>query len=451
MTYVRLVNHSPRSKPGSRPSPASRRVATFGGVTVTTTRGRYLSTTTLAGNAANTARRIAAVADNTVRNRVREAIRQAFPYGQAHPRYDGWRAVAGGAARTAGALADVYEVTTAVDEALKTVSETVANQWWQQTPGQSGVNPGLTFRFVRAHTEHVSPGNFARPSSYGSSIHLGSAINLAQNNWLLQTTKKSDTTPTGLWWNDPDFAEIPAGWYWRRTVEDYQFVETATTDRYYRKVEEYRNNTPAPLPPYVNEPAAFPLPLGVPLPEGIPAGFPLAEPMPQPRPLPRPVRLEEVAIEIPLGPRPVPRVYPARPRKPGPKAKETKAYGKSGVASVAFWLYEATDDWADWVNVLVNAIPDGPGNAGPLQQLKWLRDNPEKIATADWGEVVAGLAGWLVDEAFGAFVGNINKNANRSVSVSSTTIDMRTNAPLHYAPSGGSPGAFVSDFLNAFL
>jgi len=104
----------------------------------------------------------------------------------------------------------------------------------------------------------------------------------------------------------------------------------------------------------------------------------------------------------------------------------------------------------DWVNILVTAIPGAPTGMAPLEQLKWLRDNPGAIAHAQWDEVLIGLAGWAVDEAFGAFVGDINKRANRGIS-SGATIDMRTNVGLHYSPVSGSPGQFVTAFLRSFL
>lgn len=460
--YLTPSNHNPRSHPSRAMPTPSRSLGGGGtrlpGVTVYGPRQGVSPVRTppaLPGNYRTAPRTIT---PESVPARVRERVERAFPYGPATPRPGyGWSNWAGRFGSYAAVGEAAYRAADEVADALDVIGWVLDNGAWPDPDAGESVAPGMTFIGARAHTGHVSPGNYSRGNRYGESIQLGNPLPVPQNAWLLQTTLKNQGHPNGFWNAPPSFAEVPNGWYWIRTIEDYTFRQNATSDLYRRSVEVYRNNTGAALAPMVSTPA-FPLPLGVPLPASMPEGYPLIAPRVAPRvkPLPRPVRIPEVAISIPPGPRPVPRVYPARPRRPGKKAKERKFYGKAGAyASGVYWLYEATDDWVDWLDILINAIPGAPtyiANSGPIQQMKWLRDNPEMLAQLDMGAVISGLAGWLVDEAFGAFVGNVNQRANRGISTSKrTTVDMRTNVVQHYSPSGGSPGSFTADFINAFL
>lgn len=459
--YVSPSKHVPRSNPGRASGPPSRALGSgatkLPGVTVYG-RGSGVSSVRTPPALPSNYRVAPRVSPQSVPSRVREAVEKAFPYGNATPRYDsGWSQAAGRTAAYAAVAEAIWDVSQAVREGMDVTKWALDNGLFPDPNAGEAVNPGLTFVGARAHTGHVSPGNYTRQPGWGQSIQLGNPLPVPQNSWLLQTTLKNQGFPNGFWGNNPTFAEVPAGWYWIRTIEDYTFGQNATSDLYRRSVEVYRNNQPNPLPQYVPRPA-WQIPLGVPLPEAMPDGYPLNRPnvVPRVRPLTRPRPIPEVAVEVKPGARPAVRVYPARPRRPGKKAKETKYYGRAqGAASAVYWLYENSSDWADWLNILLNAAPGTPteiANAGPNAQLRYLYENPGALKGVDMGEVLAGLGGWLVDEIFGAFVGEINKRANRGISSSQkTTVDMRTNVSQHYAPGGPSPGSFASDFLNTFL
>lgn len=390
------------------------------------------------------------MSDNTVRERVRKAISDAFPKHFARP-YSGWeRGLASTAARMGQAIADAQEVGEEVAHNVNYVDEALANQWWQRSAPYSGPNPGLAFLEVRKHTSYVAP-NYVPPANAGWTSATDYR-RIGQNTWLRSVTYKSPAVPTNF------LAEVlgpgqtvPNGHYLYIPNRDYYRVGS-TPVNFFAETRIYRNLAGSAVPAIVNVPAAFPLPLGAPLPSGMPEGYPLVKPqaLPRLRRVPNPRRHEEVAIEIPPGPRPVPRVYPARPRKPGPKAKEKKSYGNAAAASFVFWAYEATDDWKDWVNIIVSAIPSAPNGMSPTEQLIWLRKNPDAITEIDWARVISDFAGWAVDEAFGAFVGRVNAAASRSTSVSTQTVDMRNNVALHYSNPGTSPGSWVADFIYSF-
>jgi len=387
--------------------------------------------------------------------RVQKAVERAFPVPRPLPGYSGARAAAASAGRFAEAVAQSKEVADEVEKSLGVIAEAMNGAYWNQTPGQSGVNPGLTFVGNKAHSLWTAPPvgatTFARPATYGQGVQIGNPLPVPENNWLLDTTIRNLGHPDNTdWWNAPTFANVPAGYYYLKTIEDYVFRQYSTADRYWRNVDVYRNNSPSAMPAEVNAPAQFPLPLGVPLPLGMSKGYPLNKTAAAPKPWPLPKRYDEVAIDIPR--HGAPKVYPAAPRKPGPKAKESKGYGKAtGVASFAFWMYEATDDWKDWVDIVAAAMPNAPQNVPIWEKLAYMFNHPEEVVMADWEEIMAAMAGWAVDEAFGAFVGQVNKRANRSTSVSSATVDMRTNVVQHYSAGGSSPGSFVENFLLAFL
>lgn len=390
--------------------------------------------------------------------RVQAAVERAFPVPRPLPGYSGARAAAAGAARFAETAAEARATAEEVADAMDVIAEAMNGAYWNKTPGSEVVNPGLTFVGNKAHTLWTAPPSgsspLVRPSAYGQSVQIGNPLPVPQNNWLLKTTLTSIYVPSGgaspFWWDVPSFAVIPNGYYYLKTIEDYVLHPTSTSNRYYRNVDVYRNNTGADAAPSVVTPAAWPLPLGAPLPLGMTKGYPVNKTAAAPKPWPMPRRFEEVAIDIPRhGP---PAVYPSRPRQPGPKAKESKGYGKAaGVASFAFWMYEATDDWKDWVDIVAAAMPNAPQNVPIWEKLAYMFKHPEEVVMADWEEIIAAMAGWAVDEAFGAFVGNVNKRANRSTSVSSTTIDMRTNVVQHYSANGNSPGSFVEAYIASFL
>lgn len=453
MQYRSPKSHTPRTRIGSRPSPASSRASAFtGGVSVTSTRGKAVVSTVVTAAPANTTRALRVASDNATRWRIQQAIQRAFPYPRPFPGGGPARAFAHTAGRYAETIAQAQSIGEQVGETLSYVDDVVAGQWWQQSPAYDGPNPGLTFLEVRTHTSFTGP-NYTPPANTGYAIATDNRL-LSQNSWLRFDDYAAPYLPGSyLGMTLAPGQTVPNNHYLYIPDQDFQLTTSGTPRRFYASYRIYRNLSGSAMEAIVSVPGALPTPLGVPLPAGMPEGYPLAKPqaVPSARRLPRPQRSDEVAIDIGLGGSPRLRVYRARARKPGNKGKETKAYGKAGVASVIFWLYEATDDWVDWINIIVSAIPSAPSGMSPTQQLAWLRDNPASIATAAWGDVVAGLAGWAVDEAFGAFVGNINRRANRSTSVSATTIDMRTNVGLHYSPASGSPGQFVTAFLRSFL
>lgn len=389
----------------------------------------------------------------TLPQRVRQAVERAFPV----PRPYGGpaRAVATVAGRYGEAVAEGKAAWEETSEAAKYIQEVLSTQAWNASPPYSGPNAGLTFLENRTHTGYLTP-NWSVPPGWNNYTNAVDQRLLAQNTWLRSTRPLSANEPAGYLDNVmPVNGLVQAGHYLYVNAADMYLLVSASAKNWYASVDIYRNLTTEAMPGFVQLPGQFPLPLGAPTPVGMPRGYPVARTAFAPKPLPRIKRYSEVAIDLPPTERPwvrVPvRVYPTRPRKEGPKGKETKSYGKSGAASAAFWAYEATDDWVDWLEILVAAIPGSPTGMRPLEAIEWLRQNPEKVATADWGEVIAAFAGWFVDEAFGAFVGNVNKKANRSTAVSAQTVDMRTNAPLHYSGGNGSPGQFVTDFLNAFM
>lgn len=435
MSYTPLRDHRPRTPAWSpRPSPgySTGGSGSYGGVSWHTTRGRLYSTTRIGGTAANSNRRFRLVADNTGR-RIAQSVRRAFPAGKWARRL----------APVAQRVSEGYAVYEAVSEALATLDEVIGNQAWRQTTAE--VNPGFTQTADRTHSQWAAAPKYQRGPGMGRYYSAGTMVGVPENNVLAITTARGEQ-PTGNWAYPPLPRFVPNNWYFRFAYDAYGVVQPPGVQRYYGRWKEYRNVTGTPAEPY--SPATSPLPLGVPLPAGLPEGYPLAEPqaVPRARPLPRPKPMEEVAIEFPPGPKPIPRVYPARARPPGKKGKETKAYGNSAVASFVFWLYEATDDWKDWAEILLSAIPDAPQDGPFWERLKWLIENPHKIATADFEQIARELIGWAIDEKIGAFVGDVNKRANRGISFSSTTVDMRTNVSLHYG-SGGSAGSAVTSFL----
>lgn len=455
--YSSPLKHTPRTHPGRASAPPSRAVSggvKLPGITVTGP-GVGVSTVrtppALPGNYRTAPRQ---TANPALAPRVRQAVERAFPLGPATPRYDrGWTSQVGRAFAWSAASAAAIEVGSQVEQSVSTIALSLGGAW-AEPGGTPVVAPGFQYIGTATHPNFREYGTFPRTGRMGEWSSIGNLLPVPPNNWLLDI--ELAPIPGGTF-AEPATTIVPAGYFWNRFVEDYGYLQRFGLHYFWAKAEVWQNNNPNPAEPLVS-PAAFPLPLGVPLPVTLPAGYPLAEPMPQTRarPLPRPTRIPEVAVDIPFGPRPVPRVYPARPRKPGKKGKENKYYGKAGAAaSVAFWLYEATDDWADWVNIIVNAIdgvPTNIANGSPTTQIKFLRDNPLAVVNIDIGEVIAQLAGWLVDEKFGAWVGEKNKQANRGISTSQrTTIDMRTNVTQHYSPAGASPGSFAADFLSAFM
>lgn len=443
--YNQPKNHSPRKGPVPGLPRRSRTFTGSGGSSVTVyTRGAPIPAP------ANTPGRIRKVSDNTVRNRVRKAISDAFPKNFAKP-YSGWeRGLASTAARFGQAIADAKSVGEEVAETMNYVDDALANQWWLRSPPYTGPNPGLAFLETRKHTTWAA-GNYTPPANAGWTSATDYRL-IGQNTWLRSTTYQTPPLPTGFLDNrlTPGQA-VPNNHFLYIPNADYDF-RPGTPKNFYANTRIYRNLSGAAMPAIVTVPAAFPLPLGAPLPVGVPDGYPLAKPqtLPRLRRATNPRRVEEVAIEIPPGSRPVPRVYPARARKPGPKAKETKSYGNAAAASFVFWAYENTDDWKDWVNIIVSAIPSAPGGMSPTEQLIWLRNNPRAITEIDWARVISDFAGWAVDEAFGAFVGRVNAAASRSTAVSTQTVDMRNNVALHYSNPGTSPGSWVADFIYSF-
>lgn len=458
MNYRKPKSHTPRERLGSRPSPASSRARTVAGVRVTSARGASVVHTVVTGAAANTRPVMRLAADNAMRERVLKAIRDAFPVPRPFPGGGPARAFAAAAARYGEAAAQSADVAEQVLGDLKYVQDVVSGQWWQTPEPYSGPNLGLTLIDTRKHSSYgVGSGTWYNiPAGWGRYTNNVNQLVLSQNTWLRSTVFGVNPVPGGYLDNTmPPSGLVAAGAYLYVALGQYWKITVPTSTNFYAEKAIYRNLSGAALPGFVDIPGTPPLPLGVPLPAGLPAGYPLARPVPKPlgKRLPRPRPVEEVAIDIGSGPNPTLAVYKAVARKPGPKGKETKAYGKHGIASAVFWLYEATDDWTDWVNIIVSAIPAAPSGMSPTQQLLWLRENPHLIATAVWGEVIAGLAGWAVDEAFGAAVGDFNKRAQRQIS-GGGGIDMRTNVSLHWAQNyagGGSPGSFVRDFILSFL
>ena len=387
--------------------------------------------------------------------RVDKALQETFPkskyvpYGRVS---SAARWLAGTSARASEAAAAAYEAAQETSSAMKYLNEVVANQWWQQTPAYDGPNPGLTFLENRTHTTYGVGSTgiwWDRPLDWGRYTNGVDQRRLSQNTWLRSTVPYNALAPSGYLDNVmPVDGLVPNSHYLYVTKGLYWLINGTSLDNYYASVDIFRNLSGSAQPGFVSNPAVFPLPLGVPVPSGTPSGFPLQRALKAPKPLPRFQRVDEITVV--LAPNKPPRVVRSPPRRPGPKATEKKSYGKSGVASAVFWLYEASDDWVDWLKIVFSAIPDSPGLKNPIDQMRWLQQNPEKLITARWEMVIAGMAGWFVDELFGAFIGNINKRASRSTS-SGTTIDMRQNVALHYGQSGASPGSVVSDFIQAFI
>lgn len=402
--------------------------------------------------------------------RIKDAVEKAFPYGKNTPRWGGLPSRA--ASATAGQYAQgadaAYEAATAAWEGYRATQEALKPDGWHQqqpVPGTSGPNPGLVNIGTRTHSEKFG-NNFPRAFRQGEWISGYNFVTMGGQQFLQARRPRTDPQiPNGFHGETlPSNAEVPAGMYWFRMIEDYWYEATAFDHKWSAKVEGYYNAETYPQPVWVTQPGGYPIPAGVPLPIGVPEGYPMVSPdpyaQPKTRPLPRPRSYEEVAIQFRPPPRPGARpglvVFPARPRPPGPNGKETKSYGKAqAAASWAFWSYEATEDVADWVNIVVQAIPDAPNwvkGAGPVQQMVWLMQNPAAVATANWAEAAWAFGQWAIDEAFGAMVGEINKRANRGISTGgSFTIDMRTNVVQHYGQAGSSsPGAFAIEYIRAF-
>jgi len=382
----------------------------------------------------------------TTQARVDKAVQQAFPRSKYLPVQSPWtnnnvgRALGWGTAAVAA-----VEAAKEVENAASVIAMIMGGAW-SEPGGAPVLAPGFNFVGVRQHSNFRAYGTSPRSGREGESYQIGNPLPVPENNWLGWTqTNPPPPNP----WGVPSWTEVPANHFWLKTVEDYGYLLRFGLHRFWRKVEVYYNSNPFPAVPMV-QPNAFPLPLGAPLPMGNPAGYPVNRPQTRgrPRPLTRPVRIDEVTVVVRPG-RP-PRVVKSPPRKPGPKATEKKSYGKSGVASAAFWLYENVQDWTDWVNIVYSAIPFAPPLNSPTAQARWLAENPEALISARWQNIIAGMAGWFVDEAFGAFVGNIHKKTSRATS-SGTTVDIRQNVALHYGQSGASPGSFVNDFILAFL
>lgn len=462
--YSPPSKHIPRTHPG-RFAPPSRGVAggvRLPGVTVTGSGSGVSTVRTPPSFPANYRAAPRSAPAIPKPERVRQAVVHAFPQGSATPRAgSGWAQAAGRTAAAAAVAAEFYEAASETADAAKQFGETVNRQYWLRDEPYTGPNLGLTFLENRTHGSYgIGPGiPWVRPTGWGDYTNAVDQRLLNPNSWLRSTVPYNALAPSGYLDNTMPVDGIVANnHYLYVTKGAYWLINGVSLDNYYASVDIYRNLSGAPAPGFVTVPGGFPIPFGVPLPASMPEGYPLAAPQPRarPKPLPRPRYIPEVAIDIPTGPRPVPAVYPARARPPGKKAKENKYYGKAGAAaSLVFWLYEATDDWADWINILVNAVdgvPPSVANGNPVEQLKFIRDNPWAMTRMDLGEVLAGLAGWLVDEKFGAYVGEKNRQANRSISTSQrSTIDMRTNVAQQWSPAGSSPGSFVSDFLNTFM
>lgn len=411
------------------------------------------------------ARRPRVASSAQIQKRLEPIIRRAFPQGTVQPRWGDTpvQTAARLAAQQANAAHEAYQTGKEVMNALDAIQQALKFPWVGSRT-ETIINPGLTYKGNWRHSSwSLTLPRTTRPEGWGSTItatdHIGAGV--PQNNWLMAVGSTSAVLPAA-YLDNQEYGDIPDGWFWHLEREGFwpRFQNTFQK-RWYSWVNIYQNNTGAPAPQFVANQVPVPLlPLGQPLPQGMPKGMPMAAKAAKPaRPLTRPRRFEEVAMEF--KPLPPPgrgwriEVYPSVPRKPG-KAKETKSWGKaSSAASIVFWLYENTQDFADWVSILVNAIPSAPNwvrGAGPTAQIAWLAKNPGLVATADYRAAAFAFGAWAIDEFIGAKIGEVNKRANRGISTGGFTIDMRTNAPLQYAPGGASsPGAFAVEFARAFF
>lgn len=407
--------------------------------------------------------------------RVKQAIADAFPQGAATPRWRGAVATAAGAvAGRAQHYESAYYDTMLAWESFGDVMSALDPVTWGAAGGLGEleyiktVNPVLEYIQDHQHPWFVK-GNYDKLGPFDGNFiwHVDQPGVLNNNNFIVARYRAANYLP-GFRSMADDI--VPANHYWVRNIDKFHYAVNFWGDQFWMlKGALYRNNQGVSVQGVVELPdLKWAKPLGVPLPIGVAAGYPLAgypdiagfparsRARAAARPLTRPRAVPEYAVVITDTATP-PYVYESKPRKPGPKAREKKYYGRGAmpkVAGVAFWAYENVNDWNDWVKIITEAIPSMPHSArkSNASRWAWLAKHPEKIAEADFAMIAYGMGEWLIGEIFGAMIGNINSRGWRSISQSPFTVDMVNNAPLHYAPSGGrSPGAFAMEYVTAFL
>lgn len=260
-------------------------------------------------------------------------------------------------------------------------------------------------------------------------------------------------------WGGPKYAgqRIDNGYYLNEggAVKATELTHPAGTRRFARWVDVWRNMTGKSVFP-VRQPLVEPWLDGVMVPPAINGrGYPLwrGRVIPAKRfgfPIPR---LAEVAITITPGVGVS--VTDLAPIRPWPNQSEVKgrptSTGFAAAATAAFALYEAVDDWTDWLSIVLRAIPGIARDVldmRPLDQLDWLARHPEALLTARWDIVAIEILGWSVDEFFGAQLGNVQTRSSR---FRDGLIHMREGVNLAYDPGMGSVGSALTDLIYEHL
>lgn len=383
----------------------------------------------------------------SVAARVGAAARSAFP-------------AAAGAAGAAAVVGGALVVAAGIADKLAAAGSSAKEE--QLPPTR---NPMLTYLGTFSHTGYTPPGNYtATPARGDFTSKLDYPGDGQQNQWLFQTRTRGASGPRDEkgWVRSQATTVKPGEFYYVQPEGDlWRRALSALYQDYYRRMEAYRNDTPDVLPVVVPGGSVWewPVPLSPPVPLPTPVTYPLAPPQPQPNLKPRWRRrarqIEQVGSEtaVELYPNAPPRVVPVSvPRKPGYRQKERKTYGKSrAIATIAFALYEAVDDWTDWVEIILAAsdrTPDEVLSYRPQEQLAWMFDNPDFLVSVDWVVVVIELFGWAIDEYVGAKLGELIKRANRGIG---GIIDLRAGVNIHYSQSAPAPGAYIADYIRTNL
>lgn len=328
------------------------------------------------------------------------------------------------------------------------IAETLGNMQVGYQP--AGPAAGLVLATVRQH------------AAYPTATFIGTGDGVMRTTGFVLESK---TEPNGapppdilVGYYPPSVLEkgtATKGPFVRHTIGMTQKRWGQTQQAYYGRFEYWYNPTGVTIPnPWqpAKEISVWPVPYGPVAPTiPMPVNRPRVRPRPRPRRVPQKAQIRDVTIN--LNPTSVSLVPNATPRPPQKTEREYKGSGLKGsaVATLAFYLWEASQDWSDWVAILVAGVGAPPSITGgtPQAQLDWLRQNPQAMLSIDAWKIISDSIGWAIDEAIGAQMGRISKGANRHFDAGS--LDIKYNAGTWSAGDQSSIGATVADLLNSLL
>lgn len=291
---------------------------------------------------------------------------------------------------------------------------------------------------------------FADPTPW--TFFSGNVPNFALEIFQTAGWRQASGTYWGVFDNKEDRPGFPAGW---GRLHDLQHVVQPRTAGALTAAEPWPN---------IQKPAYWLPPLGVPVPGPtmLPRGYPISRsPAMQVFDRYRWVRRRTAIpgtiteVQVDMTEEEVRVIVNPTPRKPRANEKERKYRGKGRLgryaATAAFWLYEAVDDWRDWLSIMIFAMDGAPAKikyAGWKAQLFWLMDNPEAFGTINDRVLILGLFGWAIDEKVGAVMGSWQRRAAEAIN---SPLDIKMGTSLNQEMFGMSPGTAIALMIDEWL